>query len=130
MLKNFPPDLSQKGDFQDIPLWRSFNLGMLSYIRGNYGGIIIVPMTVTNRQYYDEMIDALAQKYNLHHYILYAKRKTIEKTPEKTLESKNRWAFQQIDRCLNAFDAVIPGEQIHTDRLTIAETAEEVARKF
>ncbi len=127
--KNVPPNLSRKGDFQDIPLWRSFNLELLSYIRDSCDGTIIVPMTVTNRDYYDELIGGLEQKYDLHHYILYASRETILKRLKKRHENETSWAAEQIDRCITAFDTVIPGEKIHTDSLTIAETAEIIAQK-
>ncbi len=131
MWKNVPPTMNDRGkdDFQDIPLWRSFNLELISYIRESYDGTIIIPMTVTNRDYYDELIGGLEQKYDLHHYILYAERKTIKKRLRKRLENENRWAFKQIDRCITAFDTVIPGVKIHTDSLTIAETAELIAQK-
>ena len=52
----FPPEMSRKGDFQDIPLWRSINLQVLHYLWQNHKGDIVVPMTISERRYYDEII--------------------------------------------------------------------------
>ncbi len=68
-----------KDDFQDYPMWRMFNLEMLDYISGHYAGNIIVPMTITSKQYYDELIGALSQKYEVKHFILYAQKRTLLK---------------------------------------------------
>ncbi len=62
--RNLPEPLAE-GDFQDYPMWRAFNYNMLDYIAGRYGGDIIVPMTLTNRGYYDELVGALSRKYEV-----------------------------------------------------------------
>ena len=66
--KNLPPSLLT-GDFQDYPMWRAFNLDMLTYIARQYDGCIIVPMTVTSRAYYDELIGPLSRNFDLRHII-------------------------------------------------------------
>ena len=45
---NIPPGLREE-DFQDHPMWRSFNFEMLDHIASRYEGDIIVPMTITDR---------------------------------------------------------------------------------
>jgi adenylylsulfate kinase-like enzyme len=51
--KNIPQQINTEDNFQDYKLWRDFNLKMLRFIADSFDGTIIVPMTVTNRQYYD-----------------------------------------------------------------------------
>ena len=120
--KNLPPSL-HTGDFQDYPMWRTVNLEMLTYLAKHCAGPIIVPMTITNRAYYDEIIGALSRDYALRHYILYAKAETIRKRLASRLEGPQSWAARQTSRCIQAFDR----ERIDTDRLGVEQVAERVA---
>ena len=72
---NLPPSL-RGDDFQDYPMWRAFNFAMLDDIASRFDGHVIVPMTITNRQYYDELPGALSRKYDVRHFILYAQKET------------------------------------------------------
>ena len=47
-----------EGDFQDNELWRKLNYEILKYLSGNYK-TIIVPMTITNSDYYEEIVGKL-----------------------------------------------------------------------
>ena len=87
-----------------------------------YRGPVIVPMTVTNKQYYDELISKLRlEQVEVHHYILYANKSTLLKRLRKRFEYETSWAAQQIDRCLVAFQNEITEGIIQTDAMTIDE---------
>jgi deoxyadenosine/deoxycytidine kinase len=76
--------LFDQGDFQDIALWREINYKMLSMIARKYDGIIIVPMTLVDLDYYDEIIGKLAwDGIEVKHYILHAKPKEIKRRIKK-----------------------------------------------
>lgn len=116
---NSPQCIREKGDFQDIPMWREFNYSMLKYIYENYSGTIIVPMTLTNKEYYRQIIERLINEgVPLQHYILIAKKSVILERLSQRGESDNSWAAQQIDRCLNAFEKDIKGIKIDTNAST------------
>ena len=123
---NLPPGI-RTDDFQDYPMWRGFNLDMLSCIAERYPGDIIVPMTLTSRAYFEEIIGALSRKHEVRHVILYARKETILKRLASRLEGRSSWAARQIDRCIADFDRDIPGGKLHTDGLSIRQTVEEVA---
>ncbi len=123
---NIPSEIS-KPDFQDHPMWRSFNLEMLDHIASHYDGDVIVPMTITNRAYYDELVGALAEKHPLRHYILWASRKTLLKRLAYRFERRSSWGAQQIRRCLDAFEHEITEQKILTDDLSIDEVVEKIA---
>lgn len=123
---NIPSEIG-KPDFQDFPMWRSFNLELLDHIASHYGGDIIVPMTITSRAYYDELVGALAEKHPLRHYILWASRKTLLRRLAYRFERRDSWGAQQIRRCLDAFEREITERKILTDDLSIGEVAEKVA---
>ncbi|MCI8590303.1 MAG: AAA family ATPase [Clostridiales bacterium] len=126
--KNLPLSMYED-DFQDYPMWRAGNFAMLDYIAAHYDGDIIVPMTITNPVYYTEMIGALAEKYPLKHFILYADKETLLKRLASRMEGKHSWAALQIDRCIKAFDETITGCRIDTNGKTLVEVVEEVAAR-
>lgn len=124
--KNIPRQMD-KEDFQDHPMWRSFNLELLDYIASQYQGDIIVPMTITNRAYFDEIIGELSKRHQVKHFILWATKETLLKRLASRLEGRSSWAARQIDRCLNAFETDITECKVYTDDLNICETAEKIA---
>lgn len=124
--KVIPPPI-QADDFQDYPMWRAFNLDILDYCLQRYTGPIIVPMTVTNRRYYDELIGALSKRTEVRHVILCAKRETLLRRLASRFETPRSWAAQQIDRCFKAFDEDIPGCRINTDEMDIYQVVEKIA---
>lgn len=126
--KNIPLIL-HKPDFQNHTIWRSFNYEMLKYLSTAYHGIILVPMTVIERQYYDEIIGQLKMDgIEVKHFILYAEKETIERRLKKRLE-RGTWAKSRIDSCIYAFNHVITEEKIITDNKSIDLVVEEIAQR-
>lgn len=123
---NIPSEIT-KADFQDFPMWRSFNLAMLDHIASRYAGDVIVPMTITNRAYYDELVGELSQKYEVRHFILWASKEVLLKRLASRFEGGNSWGAQQIDRCLKAFEQDIVQHKIYTDDLTVYEVVDKIA---
>lgn len=123
---NVPPEIGEQ-DFQDYPMWRSFNFDMLDYIASHYEGDVIVPMTITNREYYDEIIGEISKKYEVRHFILWATKETLLKRLASRFESGKSWGARQIDRCMEAFDKDIVECKIYTDDLNIYEVVDKIA---
>lgn len=64
-------------DFQDYHLWRTLNFEILKDISKSEI-VIIVPMTITNKMYYDEIVGRLRNEDVLvKDFILIAKREVI-----------------------------------------------------
>ena len=123
---NLPPSL-RGDDFQDYPMWRAFNFAMLDDIASRFDGHVIVPMTITNRQYYDELPGALSRRYDVRHFILYAQKETLLRRLASRLESRHSWGAQQIDRCIRTFNEDITEEKVHTDHWSVGQTAGQIA---
>jgi hypothetical protein len=73
--ENIPKEIS-KGDFQLYPMWRDFNYSMLKYIQHAYNGTIIVPMTLVDPHYFQEIVGRLRlDEVIVHHlhYVLHRK---------------------------------------------------------
>lgn len=130
--RNAPQSFS-RGDFQDIPQWRKINGDMLAMIASAYSGTVIVPMTVTSPAYYCEMIEAAVKAgAEIRHFVLYAERDTLMRRLRRRsfgMISRESFAVEALDRCITAFDGVMCEERIVSDRITAAESAEEIARR-
>lgn len=126
---NTPKNL-HKDNFQDHNQWRYFNYDLLKYIAESYDGIIIVPMTIINIEYYQEIIERLKQDgVRLDHYILYANKKTLNRRLNKRLELGETFARVQMDDCIEFFDNVVTEYKIYTDQLNVDQVVNEIAQK-
>lgn len=126
---NIPKNL-HKDNFQDHDQWRYFNYDLLKYIAESYDGIIIVPMTIINIEYYQEIIERLKKDgVRLDHYILYANKKTLNRRLNKRLELGETFARVQMDDCIEFFDNVVTEYKIFTDQLNVDQVVNEIAQK-
>ncbi|WDV47194.1 AAA family ATPase [Clostridiaceae bacterium M8S5] len=125
---NIPKDLSLD-DFQQFSMWREFNYKMLKYIYNKYSGIIIVPMTITDENYYNEIIEKLRKdNINLKHFVLMADKETLLKRLRKRGDGKNSWPAKQIDRCINNLNKKMFKEHIYTDEMTVEQVIEYISK--
>ena len=126
------PENCRAQDFQDIPLWRETNRKMLEILDREYPGDVIVPMTLVNPGYWDEIIGELRRSgTDVRHFILYAGPETLRNRLKKRslgILSKERFALDAIERCVTAFDTVITEGMIDTETLDPGQVAEEIAR--
>ena len=61
---NLPKEMVEP-DFQDIELWRLVNYQVILEAAKNYQGTLIVPMTLVNPQYFDEISNLIIQQSSL-----------------------------------------------------------------
>lgn len=122
------PKVLQIGDFQDYPMWRVINREMLLHISNHYDGIVIVPMTITNKQYLEEITQALRDSgKDIFHFTLLANQETLFKRLKGRGDKIGSWSFQQIERCIESFKDEYFKEQIDTDEMTIDQVVEYIA---
>ena len=128
--KNIPKEMS-KGDFQNHSIWRDINYTTLKYIDNNYDGVILVPMTIVNPQYFEEIVGRLrADGVVVHHFVLWASKETLQKRLRSRGERKNSWAEQQIDRYIQGLSNDIFKSRIETNTLSIESVAETIASRL
>lgn len=118
--------IGKENDFQDYKLWRTINYEMLKLFCCKFEKII-VPMTITNRKYYDEIVGRLKEDgVTVKHFILTASKEAIIKRLDNRGNSTD-WAYRQIDRCIKAFCSEdIKGIKIDTDSKSIGEVTESI----
>lgn len=127
--KNVPKEI-QKEDFQDYSIWRELNYTTLKYVESEFKGIIIVPMTIVNPSYFEEIVCKLRNEgVIVNHVVLSASKDILKKRLRKRGNGKNSWAAKQIDRCMQGLSNEIFEGKINTDNMTIESVVEEVARR-
>lgn len=130
-----PP--ADSGDFQDIPLWRKLVAEFAVGLAGEYGRPLIVPMTLVNQSYRDEIFSAISKAgHPLLHVFLDVPaaelRRRIETqvlapdNPEVDADSR-RFRLSNVDRCVAARDE-LPADTLvlRGDRYSPAELADQV----
>lgn len=127
--KNAPKQIL-KDDFQDHIIWREINFSMLQMLNNEYEGIIIVPMTIVNPQYFNEIVNKLRSNgVEIKHFTLLANRETLLRRLKSRGDSKHSWPAKQIDRCISSLSHELFETHIHTDNLTPDEIIERIARE-
>lgn len=116
----------EKDDFQDYELWRTLNSDILKYMCSIYE-IVIVPMTITNKQYYDEIVNKLeVSGIKLNHFILCASKENIINRLDSRGNS-TEWAYNQVDKCINAFESnKFKCKKINTDNMTVSDVVKTI----
>jgi hypothetical protein len=118
------------GDFQDLPLWRTFNYEMLKILDAKHGEPIIVPMTLVNPDYYDEIIGQLMRDgVDVRHFILYLDKEALVKRLRKRAFGSvkmEKFAVDSIDRCIHSFDIYVTETKVMVGGRKADEIAEEI----
>ena len=116
--QNLPGSLCPWENFQDDPLWRQFNAVMLARLAA-HSGWVVVPMTVTNPQYWLELT-ALLQEQDLCTFVLWAAPDTLKARLAGRGDGADSWPVRQITRCCRELQRM-PGRVIPTDHLTVEQ---------
>jgi AAA domain len=119
-------------DYQDLPPWRESVRYLLSHTLRSYPGPVIVPMTLINPAYFDEIIGGLRRDgADVRHFSLLAERGTIlRRTTERAWVlglSHDRWAVDHLDQCLARLRQPEFAEHVPTDGCRVAQVADAIA---
>lgn len=129
-LRRVQPAAMNPADFQDDPLWRTFNLKLLLRLSMVHEGPVIVPMTLTNPDYYHAIITSLREMdVRVDHYTLVADPATVYRRLHRRGEGRQSWAGRRVLPCLRAFDNPLFENRIPTDHLPVEVVARAIARK-
>jgi hypothetical protein len=127
-----PPNL--RSDFQDLVAWRQGVLEVLDLAAREHPGPILVPMTLTNPEYFAETVGRLREDgHDVRHFCLLAERAAV-------LQRLNRrgfgfglkheqWAVNRLDDCLAALRDDTFATHIPTDARSVSEVAETIAEQ-
>lgn len=116
-------------DFKDYSLWRysvSYFLEKLDI--GNR--TVIVPMSLTNKDYYNEILNNLKLDHDIKHITLLASDEIIKKRLLKRGDSKKSWTYKLVDKCLKELDDKYYDDRIYTDNLSIYNVVDYIGEKY
>ncbi|HEU5386077.1 MAG TPA: AAA family ATPase [Streptosporangiaceae bacterium] len=126
-----PPAL--RTDFQDFAAWRQGVHEVLDLAAREWDGPVIVPMTLVNPRYFEEMVGRLrAGGHDVRHFSLLADRATVL----RRLRGRGfglglrheQWAVTRLDECLGQLQDPLFATHVHTDDRSVPEVAEVIAR--
>lgn len=132
MLRRIMPGGS-KADFQDIPLWRSLTVEILAAADAGAGQAVLVPMTIANPDYFDEIIGGLRTRgVEVRHFTLLATPRTIRWRLLKRLDrpAATRWCLAQVKRCVGELEKPRYSVHLATDRRPIREIADDILARL
>lgn len=135
-----PPAL--RDDFQDLVAWRMGVREVLELVLERHEGDVLVPMTVVEPTYLEEMTAGLVDRgHRVRHYALLAERETVLRrlrerglgravqvvAGKDALLRRESFAVAKLDHCLERLSDARFAEHLHTDRVTVADVADSIA---
>ena len=127
MLRKVWPE--RAADFQDLPIWRELTLRALAGAAAASDRSILVPMSLSNRDYFREIVDGLrAEGVDVRHFTLMAPVPTVRRRNRLRLigPSSRRWALDRVEPCLARLADPEFAVHIDADR----RSAEAIAREI
>ena len=121
-----------RGNFQDLPAWRHSVVELLRLTLASCHGPVIVPMTLVEAGYFQEIIGSLREDgFTVHHFTLLAEPATVRRRLGRRslgLERKrDSWAANHLSEHLQRLRAPEFAQHIHTDQQTVAQVADAIA---
>ena len=118
-------------DFQDLRAWRVGVLEVLDRTLRGHEGPVLVPMTLVEPAYVDEVIGGLrGLGHEVRHVALVSSSEEVRRRlARRGIPGVKRdlWALAQVDRCLEALTQPGFAEQVDTTHRSVAEVADAVA---
>ena len=121
----------QPEDFQHYKLWRDLTVETAKCLLGEYGKVLIVPMTIWRKEYFDEVIIKLrAIDREVFHFCLIASPSVIKKRLHERGTMPGSWAEKQIKDSLSAFEDSDYEVKIGTDDMGPTEVVDEILKQI
>ncbi|MFE0751564.1 AAA family ATPase [Gordonia sp. NPDC058843] len=126
----------ERGDFQNRPQWRSAVLETLVQADRSSDGPVIVPMTLVEDAYFDEIVGGLRSRgVDVRHYALTSSSATIHRRLRtraaamfgRIVGADETWAMQQTNRCVAALAHEKYATHMSNENRSIDEVVEHIA---
>jgi hypothetical protein len=136
-----PPAL--RGDFQDVPVWRTGVVEVLERLLTEQDGVVVVPMTVTEPRYFAETVGRLRERgHDVRHFALLASREAVLRRLRERVFGhavgavlgraqlrRESFAVARLDGALRSLREPLFAEQIDTDVLDLGAVVERIAER-
>ncbi|WP_053913147.1 NUDIX hydrolase [Streptomyces sp. TP-A0875] len=134
-----PKRLAEVGDFQDLPVWRRLVIDTAAAMLAEFGGTLVVPMTLLRQEYRDEIFGGLAARRIAVRHVLLAPAETIlreriarREVPPDVPDAESgvrQWSYDHIEpyRAALASWLTADAHAVDTSGLTPYEAAVRIA---
>ncbi len=124
-------DGSGTDDFQDIRLWRRLTVAGSKLSRRLFSGPVILPMTFTDRVYFDEILAGLTQiDPDVKVFCLRANLETVrQRIAQRSTDNEPRaasWVARRIIDCSDAHRDPHFGQPVETDGRSVNEVVADI----
>jgi hypothetical protein len=127
VLQRLPLVGHRRGDFQDVPSWRRWTRRVARILDPSPGGLVIVPMTLVDERYFDEIVGDLRRaSVDVRHFTLTAPAATIRERL-RWRDGEGSWAEHQLDRCLAALHHERFARFVSTEARAVDDIAAELS---
>ena len=133
LLQRTIPHERHTDDYQDFPLWRRLTMETVSGLVTEYRRPVVVPMTLTNDAYRQEIIGGLrGSGVEVFHFALTARPATIKRRLLARLVRAQPilWAWARVERCCEALERPDFREHIATDNLSVSDVAARISSRL
>lgn len=132
MVRTIVGPVSWNDDFQDYPMWRQLTIEVAQRLKFAYGMDLIMPMTIWRQDYFDEVMNGLAEIDNeIHHFCLVAPAEVIRaRVHQRGVQQDGDWIFDMIPKCVNAFESARFEHKIDATSLTPEEIVNYIVSKL
>ncbi len=122
-------------DFQHIKLWRKSTIAATGLYRWFVPGIVIIPMTFSNRNYFDEVVmgiksfDSEIRVFCLKASLNTVKTRLIQRGTQ--IEGAgSEWIARRIVECVDAHRDSYFGEPVDTEYRSARDVADDIALRL
>ena len=124
------PQTLQKANFEDYPEWRQWNYQLLKKIATSTQQTIIVPMTISKQQYFDEIVGGLRNEgITVRHFTLAATPGVIAKRLRQRGNLNNIFTLSHLKQVAEQTETPQFAEILDTNEMTIVEIANTIAKQ-
>ena len=125
------PGLHTTDDWQDVALWRQLTRSALvSLVRAGKRPLI-VPMTVVDERYLDELLRGLDDDgLDVAHFTLVASADTVRARLAARDGAANGWARDRVDDCVSRLAGELYARHIDLDNRASADAADEIVQSI
>ena len=114
-------------DFQDLPLWRELTVRLIAEAAA--AADLVVPMTLVDRAYHQEIVGGLRDAgLDVHHFTLAASPDTIRRRLRRRLDwpASRRWTLSRVELCVAALAHPAFAVHVEAERRSVRAIAEEI----
>ncbi|QHW33784.1 tunicamycin resistance protein [Paenibacillus rhizovicinus] len=136
MLRNMIPEELRTPDertdnFQDMELWKILVVQVAELLYKKYRKSLIVPMTIYNKDYFRYIYEGFKQiDPHTYHFCLIGSEETIGERLRNRGESEGNWCFQQIGKCLEAYQDPCFEDFIRTDDVSVDDIVQTIETRL